>query len=220
LKIALHKKNIRTDDIRMICLLRRDELDGLICSGPKQGKQFTYMLLDERAPASISFHKDEALAELAKRYFNSHGPATIKDFAWWSGLIVSDAKKGVELTSSYLLNEKVEGETFWFSSVMPIIKTTRSNIQLLPAFDEYTVAYKNRHVLIHPASASRSSLEILNPVIVQKGRITGTWKRTIDKNNVSIKTNLFVSLSSSALKSLQSEVKSYAKFIGKKLVSK
>src|SRR5947207_9685557 len=127
LKIALHKKNIRTDDIRMICLLMRAELDELICSGPKQDKQFTYMLLDERAPASISFHKDEALAELAKRYFNSHGPATIKDFAWWSGLTVSDGKKGVELIGSYLVNEKVEGETFWFSSMMPIKKTTESN---------------------------------------------------------------------------------------------
>jgi hypothetical protein len=217
LKIALHKKNIRTDDIRMICLLMRAELDGLICSGTKQGKQFTYMLLDERVPASISFHKDEALAELTKRYFTSHGPATIKDFAWWSGLTITEAKKGIALISSYLLNEKIEDETFWFSSTIPIIKATKSNIQLLPAFDEYTVAYKNRHILIHPDSASRSSLEILNPVIVQKGQIIGTWKRAVDKNNITIKSNLFTPLSPSALKSLQSAAKTYAKFIGKKI---
>ncbi|HKB45944.1 MAG TPA: crosslink repair DNA glycosylase YcaQ family protein [Chitinophagaceae bacterium] len=201
----------------MICLLIRAELDGLICSGPKQGKQFTYMLLDERVPVSISFNKDEALAELTKRYFNSHGPATIKDFAWWSGLAIADAKKGVELIKSHLVNEKVKDETFWFSSAIPIIKKTKSNILLLPAFDEYMVAYKNRPILIHPSSASRSSLEILNPVIVQKGRIIGTWKRTVDKNNVTIKPNLFISLSPSALKSLQPAAKAYAKFIGKKI---
>ena len=218
LKTALQKKNIRTDDIRMICLLMRAELDGLICSGPKQGKQFTYMLLDQRVPDSINFNKDEALAELAIRYFASHGPATIKDFAWWSGLTISEAKKGVELIKSSLLNEVVENETFWFSSALPKIKIMKPDIYLLPAFDEYTVAYKNRHILIHPDSATRSSLEILNPVIVQKGKIIGTWKRTLDKNNVTIKTNPFVTLSSSAVKSLQSAKKTYAKFIGKNLL--
>jgi hypothetical protein len=217
LKTALQKKNIRTDDIRMICLLMRAELDGLICSGPKQGKQFTYMLLDERVPDSISFNKDEALAELTKRYFNSHGPATIKDFAWWSGLTITDAKKGVESIRSLLLNERVEDEIFWLYSALRTIKTPKGSIQFLPAFDEYTVAYKNRHILVHPSSASRSSMEILNPVIVQKGRIIGTWKRTVEKNNVTIKQNPFISLSPSALKSLQPAAKAYAKFIGKKL---
>ena len=218
LKTALQKKNIRTDDIRMICLLMRAELDGLICSGPKQDKQFTYMLLDERVPDSISFNKDEALAELTKRYFNSHGPATIKDFAWWSGLTITDAKKGVESIRSLLLNEKLEDEIFWFRSALPTIKTPKRNIQFLPAFDEYTVAYKNRHILVHPSSASRSSMEILNPVIVQKGRVIGKWKRITDKKNVTIKITPFISISQSAQKSIRTTAKSYAKFIGKKMI--
>jgi hypothetical protein len=174
LKIALQQKKIRTDEIRMICLLLKAEIDGLICSGPKQGNQFTYMLLDDRAATSKSFNKEESLAELAKRYFNSHSPATIKDFAWWSGLTIADAKKGVDLAKSYLQNEIVEKETFWFSSPLPAIKETKEISHLLPAFDEYTVAYKNRNSILHKASASQSSLEVLNPVILQKR--PGNWQ--------------------------------------------
>jgi hypothetical protein len=218
LKIALQQKKIQTDDIRMICLLLKAEIDGLICSGPRQGNQFTYMLLEDRISNAISFNKDEALAALTKRYFNSHGPATIKDFAWWSGLTITDAKKGVELIKPYLLNEKVENEIFWFSFSMAAIKETKPAIHLLPAFDEYTVAYKNRNIILHRASATQSSLEILNPVILQKSQVIGKWKRVIDKKNVIIKTIPFVSLSQSANKNIRAIARSYAKFIGKKML--
>jgi Winged helix DNA-binding domain len=218
LKIALQQKKIRTDEIRMICLLLKAEIDGLICSGPRQGNQFTYMLLDERVTASKIFNKEEALAELTKRYFNSHGPATIKDFAWWSGLTITDAKKGVELIKSYLQNEIAENETFWFSSSLSSIKEIKPAIQLLPAFDEYTVAYKNRNNILHKDSASQSSTEILNPVILQKGQVIGKWKRIADKKNVSIKIAPFISLSQSAIKNIRAEAKSYAKFIGRKMI--
>jgi DNA glycosylase AlkZ-like len=216
LKIALQKKGIRTDDIRMICLLLRAEIDGLICSGPRQGKQFTYMLLNERVPTSITFNKDEALAEIAKRYFNSHGPATIKDFAWWSGLTITDAKKAVEMIKSSLLYEMAENEIFWFSSSLPPIKENKPVIHLLPAFDEYTVAYKNRNLILHKASALQSSMEILNPVIVQKGQVVGKWKRVVNKKNVTIETTPFIYISQSANKNIRSAVKSFAKFLGKK----
>jgi hypothetical protein len=218
LKTALQQRKIRTDDIRMICLLLKAEIDGLICSGPRQGNQFTYMLLDDRISNAISFKKDEALAALTKRYFNSHGPATVKDFAWWSGLTITDAKKGIELVKPYLLNEKVENETFWFSFSMAAVTETKPTIHLLPAFDEYTVAYKNRNFILHRAAATQSSLETLNPVILQKSQVIGKWKRVIDKKNVIIKTIPFVSLSQSANKNIWAVAKSYAKFIGKEML--
>jgi hypothetical protein len=218
LKIILQQKKIRTDDIRMICILMRAEIDGLICSGPRQANQFTYMLLDDRITSSITFNKEEALAELTKRYFSSHGPATIKDFAWWSGLTNADAKKGIELIKSSLHNETTEAETLWFASSLPEIKQFKPDIHFLPAFDEYTVAYKNRHNIVHKTFAPQNSIEILSPVILQKGRVIGKWRRVINKKEVQIETIPFISLSQSANKNIHAAAKAFAKFIGKKMV--
>lgn len=219
LKMILQQKKIRTDEIRLISLLLKAEIDQLICSGPKQGNQFTYMLLDDRAKASKNFNKEEALAELTKRYFNSHGPATIKDFAWWSGLTITDSKNAIELIKSDLQHETVEKESYWFSASLPAIKEFKSGFHLLSAFDEYTVAYKNRNMILHKASAAQNSLETLNPVILEKGRVIGKWKRVVDKKHVVIKITPFISLSQSADKNIRSAAKSYAKFIGKKMIA-
>ena len=93
--------------------MMRAELDALICSGPRRGKQFTYALLDERAPAGRALAREEALAELAGRYFASHGPASPQDFAWWSGLTVGDARRGIASASPRLVSATVDGKTYW-----------------------------------------------------------------------------------------------------------
>ncbi len=81
------------------------ELDRIICSGAKQGKQFTYALLDERVPSVKCLNKDEALAELSKRYFPSRGPATLKDFSTWSGLSIVDVKAGLSMVKSNFIHD-------------------------------------------------------------------------------------------------------------------
>ncbi len=97
-------------------IIMHAELDGIICSGARRGKQFTYALLDERAPQSRTLDRDEALAELARRYFGSHGPAALQDFVWWSGLTTADARAALEMVTSQLMCEIVDGQTYWFSS--------------------------------------------------------------------------------------------------------
>ena len=95
LRIELNRAGLRTEgEFRFAYLLMHAELDGLICSGPRRGKQFTYALLDERAPTARTHDREQALVELTRRYFGSRGPATAHDFAKWSGLTVADARRG------------------------------------------------------------------------------------------------------------------------------
>ena len=142
------------DPVRLAHVLLRAELDGVICSGPIVGKQITYALLDERVPATKPLQRDEALAQLARRYFTSHGPATLQDFVWWSGLTVADARRGVALIDPPL-------------RVTQSTQESKHSAHFLPAFDEYLVAYKDREQ------------GMLGPAVIVDGRIAGTWKRTI-----------------------------------------
>lgn len=95
--------------------MMRAELDAVICSGPRRGKQFTYALLDERVPAAKALGRDEALAALTRRYFSSHGPALVQGFTWWSGLMVADVKVGIEMAKPRLTHAVLDGKTYWFA---------------------------------------------------------------------------------------------------------
>jgi hypothetical protein len=117
--------------LRFTYLIVRAELDGIVCSGARRGKQFTYALLDERAPQTRTLERDAALAELAKRYFVSHGPATLKDFVWWSGLTMADANKGLDSIRSQLISEVENGQTYWFADSTPDERPSPT-VHLLP----------------------------------------------------------------------------------------
>ena len=122
LMTRLQAAGIATNDIRSSHIMIRAELNGLVCNGPRAGKQFTYALLEERVPPAPKLSRDESIAQLAQRYFTSHGPATVHDFAWWSGLSVTDAKKGIEINSakwhSITLGSQRQGasgpQKYWF----------------------------------------------------------------------------------------------------------
>src|SRR5713101_5545905 len=133
--------------LRFTYIVMRAELDGIVCSGARRGKQFTYALLDERAPRARSLDRDEALVEFARRYFTSHGPATLQDFVWWSGLTAADARVALELVKSQLMHEVVDGQTYWFSTSTPPAKDLSQAAYLLPNYDEYTVGYTDRSAI-------------------------------------------------------------------------
>lgn len=139
----LQAAKIPTKDVGLSYTLMQAELEGIICSGPRRGKQFTYMLLDERVPEMKEISHEEALVELIKRYFQSHGPAQIQDFVWWSGVSVLDTKKGMELVGSQLHKEEREGKVYWFFGSERNVQNSDKGI-LIPGFDEYFIAYKDR----------------------------------------------------------------------------
>lgn len=192
LGVILGQAGISADDpMRVGHMLFRAELDGLVCSGARRGKQQTYALLDERAPQTRTWERDEALAEFARRYFTSHGPATVQDFTWWSGLTAGEAKEALELAKTQLESESVDGQTYWFSATSPINPAAPADY-LLPPYDEYTVAYKERGAFLDPIHNEAAGNGIFDPVIVLGGRIVGTWKRTFKKATVIIEALPFV----------------------------
>jgi hypothetical protein len=211
----LKNNKVNTDDTRISFLLMDAELDGLICNGARKGKQFTYALLEERVPNLKQLDREEALATLAKRYFISRGPATVKDFAWWSGLNISDAKRGLELTCTLLNHEIINGQAYWFSNQLPEVKKDKG-VYLLPAFDEYNIAYQNREFSVDPKNPIKTQNGIFKPTLLVNGSVAGLWKRTEKKDTVQIEVEPFIKLSGLAAGKITVEAKRYGKFLGKK----
>jgi Winged helix DNA-binding domain len=215
LMAELGKEGIPTNDLRSAHLMFHAELNGIVCNGPMKGKQITYALMDERVPLSPALARDEALGQLAKRFFVSHGPATLADFAWWSGLKITDARAGLEMVKSHFVTEKFNEEVYWMPNALPT--TTQDTIHLLPAFDEFMVSYKDRTASLsaaHQANAI-SSNGIFKPIVVVNGQVKGVWKRTLKKETVEVETTLFEPFPlDNAL--LSTAIEGYARFLGKK----
>ena len=151
LKAVLQRAGIHADGVqRLAHIVMQAELDAVICSGARRGKQFTYALLDGRVPPARALSRDEALAELTRRYFISHGPAQVQDFAWWSGLTVADVRAGLEMVAPDLARDSVAGRTYWFSPSVPAIRPRPPAAFLLPLYDEYLIAYKDRSAARSP----------------------------------------------------------------------
>jgi len=214
---VLQLAGIAADNLlRSTYIIMRAELDGIICSGARRGKQFTYALLDERVPQTRTLDRDEALAEFARRYFTGHGPATLQDFVWWSGLTAADAKVGLEMVTSQLMHEVIEGQTYWFSTSMPPIKDLSQTVHLLPNFDEYTVGYTDRSAVIDVSDATKFDARgnVLNHVVVLNGRVVGTWKRMVKKDTVIVTPNLFIPLNEAETCAFVAAANRYGAFLG------
>ena len=190
LKKVLNQAGIFADDtVRMAHILLRAELDGVVCSGPRVGKQFTYALLEERVPATKALTRDEALAKLTQRYFTSHGPATLQDFIWWSGLTTAGAKHSVELIDRHLRKELIDEKVYLSPQSRKTTPKPAHSAHLLPAYDEYTVAYKDRQTLF-ARNNGITTWGLLGPIVIVNGRVVGTWKRTNDKAALNLSKNL------------------------------
>ena len=216
LRTAVERAGIVADNlIRFIHILIRAELDGVICSGARKGKQFTYALLDERAPQTKTLTREEALAELAWRYFTSHGPATLQDFTWWSGLTVADARSGLDLVQHQFAKEVIDGKTYWLPSSAPIIKPASRAVFLLPTYDEYLVAYKDRSAALDSKQAVPGNF-VFSSAIVIDGRVVGSWKRTFKNNSVIITLSPFAPFKKAVKLAVYDAAHRYATFLGLK----
>jgi hypothetical protein len=166
---------------RLAHLLMAAELDGVIVSGPRREKQFTYALLTERAPGARRLDRSEALAELTRRYFRGHGPAQLRDFLWWSGLTASDARTGLALAAGDLQRCGIEGKEYWLAADAGLDGTETAAAHLLPNWDEYTVGYRDRGAALPPDQPFDPSLfafgSILSNVVTVAGRVRGAWRR-------------------------------------------
>jgi hypothetical protein len=218
LKTEFERVKIFTDGERLAHLLMYAELERVICSGPRKGKQFTYALLDERAPANKKtkkFNREEALAELIMRYFKSRGPATIQDFVWWSGLTVKDARTGISLLTKTLESKIINGqEYFFYPGELKDIRKLQTTF-LMPDYDEYGISYKNRDLIFDKKNALKGhdGNPIFGHMIVINGVIEGTWQRVIKNNKVNVETTFFSPLNKTKTASLNKAIKKYISFV-------
>jgi hypothetical protein len=211
LKELLEKNKINTSDIRFALLLMQAELDGLICSGAREGKQFTYALLDDRAPADKKFNRDEALGELVKRYFISRGPATVQDFAWWSGLTVRDAKEGLSMNKSNVESDRVNGTEYFFKpSAFDLRKKIQSTF-LLPDYDEYGISYKDRRLMFDRLTSFKSKKKYPHTFIIN-GIAAGTWMRKEKNRRMQVETIFFDRLSKAKEQQVKKALDKYIAF--------
>jgi hypothetical protein len=219
---ALEAGGITASGQRLAHLLMRAELDAIACSGAMRGKQHTYALVEERAPNARTLSREEALAELTRRYFEGHGPALPQDFAWWSGLTVSDARAGIESVKSHLLSEAVDGKTYWFApNTGRQARIPAPIVHLLPNYDEYFIAYRDHSASYEgpPPSGSAAIYEVLSRHIVAlDGMIIGGWRTLPERENVIAETRLFANLDDAQTSALTEAASNYSRFIGKPVI--
>jgi hypothetical protein len=211
----LEAAGISTRDGRGLHILMHFALEGLVCFGAREGKQPTFALLAEWAPHARSLARDEALAELARRYFTSHGPATWRDFAWWSGLRAGDAREAIQLARTHLTREGLNGQEHWYgaSSKRPSERAL-SAAYLLPPFDEYTVAYRDRGAVLHSRDARHAQFGgMISSVVVINGRVVGTWKRTTGQGKVTVAPTLFRRCSAEQKHLVSQAAERYGRFL-------
>lgn len=193
---------------RLAALMMHAELECVVCNGPTRGKQSTYALVDERVPASPVFTVEERLGMLATRYFSSHGPATLKDFVWWSGLTVGQAREAIALTGSGLVRASVGDTAYWSTPTRAKAVVPNGRAWLLPNYDEYSIAYKNRE-LTGSVNGTYPNLLMID------GMLAGTWGRKLSTKDVIVEVRPFRKLSASSRKAVVSAVNSYGAFLGR-----
>jgi hypothetical protein len=213
---AMQRARIPTEGpFRLARLVMHAELDGLICSGARRGKQFTYTLLEERVPPAKVLDRDEALSELAKRYFNTRGPATVDDFAWWSGLTKSDARRGVQAAESELEHDVIDGRGYWFPAPAPF-KARTPSARLLPNYDEYFIGLKDRGAMMATLTGAgvKGVTFLGGHILTVNGQIRGGWARVLKAQTAIIELKVDGTLSEPEHRAIAKDVQRLGAFLG------
>jgi hypothetical protein len=213
----LKRAKVPADGLKLAYLMMQAELDGVICSGPRRGKQFTYSLLEERVPKAKPKTREEALAELAKRYFASHGPATVRDFSWWSGLPVKEAQGAIDSVRPILESSEIGGLTHWSGEKPHGAAAKSAAAMLLPNYDEYLIAYKDRAAVVDQSRvaniAARTGGAFANHLMID-GRLAGGWSRTIKPNTVQLDIAPYKKLTPVQSRAVSNAAECYGEFLG------
>ena len=214
---AMQTARVRTDGTqRLARLVMHAELDALICSGARRGNQHTYALLDERVPPTKPLERDEALTELAKRFFTTRGPATVDDFAWWSGLTKKDGRIGLEGLESEFEHEVVDGREYWFST--PARFRVRSPlVRLLPNYDEYFIGLKDRSAMLSTLKklGFEGDVSFLGGhILTVNGQVVAGWTRVLKGGKLIVELKGPTSFTDAGLSAIAREAERFGAFLG------
>ena len=185
---GLHQAGLDWNADQVKYMLCFGEADGIVCNGRERNRKHTYALLDERVPVNGSVTREEALSLLARKYFSSHSPASLEDFAWWSGLTVTESRKAVQSIERELTANRYEGEKLYVHESCIREAAPEGEVHLLPPYDEYLISYKDRTHVLDPAHSHKAhnNSGIFHPIVFQNGRIVGNWTKKVKKGGVEI----------------------------------
>ena len=174
---ALAVRDISMDDHRLSYHIRMAEMSGTLCSGDLEPRKATYALTADKVKPSDKMDRDEALMRFTRKYLQSHQPATLEDFVWWSGLNVSDCRKGIALLGNTIHVEKYQGREFYLTDDCRTRGFRKGKYLLIPPYDEYLIGYKSRDIVLPPEHTHRAhnNSGIFQPVIAHDGIICGNW---------------------------------------------
>jgi hypothetical protein len=213
---AFARGRVATDGLKLRLLLLQAELDLVVCSGALRGKHQTFALVDELVPPAPPIPEDEALAELARRYFSSHGPATLKDFIWWSSLTAAQARRGLELLKDEGLRRlEGGGRTHWMGEAPARRVMRRAPVHMLQAFDEYIIGYtESRRVL---AVAGKPDAPRGGPVhanmLTRDGQVIGFWRTAPGLDEALVEVHLARPLDAATRSALEEELERFGHFL-------
>jgi hypothetical protein len=216
LKTALQRSGVNAEGAQRLAFLTiQAECDAVICSGARRGKQFTYALFDERVPAAPTLSREDALAELTRRYFTSHGPAQLHDFMWWSGLTVADARAGLDMAARELASDTFDGRTYWSAAktVRPLAKPQPAH--LLGLYDEYLIAYKDRSAAQDLSPRTRATeWDAFSAPVVVGGRVVAGWKKKVAGERIVATVSPLRPLGREDKRAIEDAAERYAAFAG------
>ncbi len=218
---VLEQANITSHGSQGLHILGRLAHDGLLCFGTRQGKQPTFALLDDWVPAAPVLPYDEAVARLTLRYFTGHGPATMQDCMWWSGLTMREVKTGLAAVVAQLEHTRINGREYYFAKDLQKAPTAPRVAFLLPPFDEFLVGYRDRSAVLDTQYTTRivpGGNGVFNPIVVIDGHVVGTWKRTFKKDTVVLIFTPFTAFSNAQRDAIAAAAQHYADFVGKRAI--
>lgn len=201
---------------RLAHIMMQAELDSVVCSGPVRGKQFTYALLDERAPRATRKSGDEALADLTRLYFTTRGPATASDFSWWSGLLAAEIRRGIGMVGSDLESTTIGARTYWMRPGARDAKR-RASAHLLPNYDEYFIGHRDRGAIAQRIGSRKlvtGGNALIGNVVIVDGQLVGGWRRSAHAKRVQVRVTALTALSAAERKRIAGAALAFERFLG------
>lgn len=212
----LQRNNFIADTHQLTLIISYAEMDAILCNGKQRGNKQTFTSLDKWVTDSDKLHKEEALARLATCFFTSHGPATMEDFTWWSGLRITECRDALSMVKDKFIAETVNGRTFYLPDNLQIPPVSKDSALLLPPFDEFVVSYKDRSELIDAKHYGKVMTKngLFSPTIMLNGKIIGSWKKTVQKGKPQVALTFFEKTPLKIQKLYEPEIKRVEEFYG------
>lgn len=214
LRAILERSGIETEGQRLPYMLMHAELEAVICSGALKGKQHTYALLDDRAPSAESLDRDDALAELTKRFFTGRGPATLKDLLRWSSLTAAEGRSGLDMAKSQLEHESIGARDYWFAPLEELPRRSGKVIDLVQGYDEIVMSYSESKDVLFTEPAARDVVVFTHAVLLN-GQLIGHWRRVLARDSVLVEVSLYRPLNRAEHRALTVAVDDFGRFLGR-----